>query len=392
MFTPRSPCGSTVIQACELHSFSRHVTDNFKGHDVSLLLDSSNDQLTNVKDACAMLLSIYHPALHVLGISTVNGNAPLEKVTKNGLSVLEAIGATDVPLYAGAKFPFCRAIRSAPEVHGESGLAGTDLLPSPTCQPQSGNTVNAMRDALLSCPPNTAWLVAVGPLTNVALLFAMYPEVAGHLKGLSIMGGGIGHGFAPHVSMGPPYIDENGKSHDRHGNYTPFAEFNIWADCESARSVFLNPVLKSKTFLIPLDVSHQAYTTKKVRDMLLNGKQGPTRLRTMYNELLIYFAGTYEDEWGMDEGPPLHDPLAVAVLLADHTDPDLRIEFNDNGGERWDLDVVLSGLQEGRTVATKLQKGTPGVMIPRSLDMDKFWNALESCMAKADEKTGHAKL
>lgn len=103
-----------------------------------------------------MLLSIYHPALHILGVSTVNGNAPLENVTKNGLSVLEAIGATDVPLYAGAKGPFCRTIRSAPEIHGESGLAGTELLPTATCKPRSGNTINAMRDALLSTPPNTA--------------------------------------------------------------------------------------------------------------------------------------------------------------------------------------------------------------------------------------------
>ena len=339
-----------------------------------------------------MLLSIYHPALRILGISTVNGNAPLENVTKNGLSVLEAIGATEVPLYAGARLPFCREIRSAPEIHGESGLAGTDLLPVATCKPQPGNTINAMRDALMSCPPNSAWLVAVGPLTNVALLFAMYPEVATHIKGLSIMGGGIGHGFAPHVSMGPPYVDEGGKSHDRYGNYTPFAEFNIWADAESARSIFLIQVLKCKTFLIPLDVSHQACTTKKVRDMLLHGKQGPTRLRTMFNELLIYFAGTYENAWGMDQGPPLHDPLAVAILLADHPDPEVRINFNDSNGERWDLDVVLSGLEEGRTVATKLEQGKPGAFIPRSLDMDKFWLTLEACMAKADEKTGYVKL
>jgi uridine nucleosidase len=339
-----------------------------------------------------MLLSIYHPALHVLGISTVNGNAPLDKVTKNGLSVLEAIGASDVPLYAGAEVPFCREIRSAPEVHGESGLAGTDLLPRASSQPRLGNTINAMRDALLSCPPNTAWLVATGPLTNAALLFATYPEVARHIKGLSIMGGAIGHGFAPHVSMGPPYIDGSGKSHPRHGNYTPFAEFNVWADCESARSVFLNPVLKLKTFVIPLDVSHQAYTTQRVRHMLLNGKRGPTRLRTMFYELLNYFADTYKHEWGMDQGPPLHDPLAVAILLADHPDPDVRIRFDDNGGERWHVDVVLSGLEEGRTVATKLQEGTAGVMIPRSLDMDKFWSVLESCMARADEKMGYAKL
>ncbi|KAK5052641.1 hypothetical protein LTR84_002506 [Exophiala bonariae] len=343
-------------------------------------------------DACAILLSIYHPALRILGISTVNGNAPLGKVTRNALSVLEAIGATEVPVYAGASIPFCREIRSAPEVHGESGLAGTELLPDPTCKAQSGSAVNAMRDALLSCPPNSAWLVAVGPLTNIALLFAMYPEVAAHVKGLSVMGGAVGNGFAPEIYLGPPYVDESGKTQDRCGNYTPFAEFNVWADPESARSVFLIPELKQKTFLIPLDVSHQAYTTKKARQLLLHGNKGVTRLRAMFNELFIYVAGTYEDAWGMDDGAPLHDPLAVALILADYPDPEIRIDFDDNNGERWSVDVVLSGLEEGRTIVTKLKEGTPGVLIPRSLDVNKFWLTLESCMAKADEKTGYVKL
>ena len=112
----------------------------------------------------------------------------------------------------------------------------------------------------------------------------------------------------------------------------------------------------------------------------------------MFNELLIYFAGTYENAWGMDQGPPLHDPLAVAILLAEHPDPEVRIDFNDNNGERWDLDVVLSGLEEGRTTATKLEPGQPGAFIPRSLDMDKFWLTLEACMAEADQKTGYVKL
>ncbi|OQE26557.1 hypothetical protein PENSTE_c005G09037 [Penicillium steckii] len=344
-------------------------------------------------DACAMLMSIYHPALRILGISTVNGNAPLENVTKNGLSVLEAIGATDVPLYKGAKEPFCRPVRSAAEVHGASGLAGTDLLPKATIDVQPGNTINAMRDSLLSCPPNTAWLVAVGPLTNAALLFAVYPEVAAHIKGISIMGGGVGGDeFAPHVDLGPDYTDEEGRQCRRHGNYTPFAEFNVWADIESAASVFLNPVLKPKTFLIPLDVSHQAYTTPEAREMLLQGKKGPTRMRTMFNELLVFVAETYRQGWGMDTGAPLHDPLAVAILLADHPDSDIRIDFNDNNGERWDIDVVLGGTQEGRTVATKVEHGKPGVMIPRSLDTAKFWKVLESCMAIADKKTGYAKI
>ena len=60
---------------------------------------------------------------------------------------------------------------------------------------KEGNAILAMREALLAQPPQTAWLVATGPLTNAALLFATFPEVARHVAGLSIMGGAVGGGF-----------------------------------------------------------------------------------------------------------------------------------------------------------------------------------------------------
>ena len=121
------------------------------------------------------------------------GNAPLEKTTKNALAVLEAIGKPTVPVFPGAKNPFGRTLHTATDIHGESGIDGTDLLPSPTRKALTHcNAINEMKDALMSCPPNTAWLVTTGTLTNAALMFAIYPEVASHIKGLSIMGGAIG--------------------------------------------------------------------------------------------------------------------------------------------------------------------------------------------------------
>lgn len=265
-------------------------------------------------------------------------------------------------------------------------MAGTDLLPQPVRSALTHcNAISEMREALLSCPENTAWLVASGPLTNVALLFATFPEVAHHIKGLSIMGGAVGHGFTS-VSMGPPYMDGDGKLHPRSGNRTPFAEFNIWCDPESAQSVLRNPVLHDKTVLIPLDLTHQAYATSKIQGMLLHGEQGPSRLRRMFNELLMFFAHTYAEVFHLTEGPPLHDPLAVAVLLSRHEDPAVSIDFSDHGGERWDVNVVLEGEQIGRTVIAPAKHG---VIIPRSLDLDTFWTVLEQCMARADEATGY---
>ena len=341
-------------------------------------------------DACAILFAAYHPELELLGISTVYGNAPLEKTTQNALAVLQAIGKPAIPVFPGATNPFGRTIHTAADIHGESGLDGTDLLPQPTRKALNHcNAIREMRDTLMSCPPNTAWLVATGSMTNAALMFATFPEVASHIKGLSIMGGAIGNGFTP-VTMGTPFTDEAGELHPRIGNWTHFAEFNIWCDPAAARSLLQHAILRPKTVVIPLDVSHQAYATKDIQDLLLHGRDNhpaePTRLRRMYNELLMFFASTYANVFGVKEGPPLHDPIAVAALLADHPDPSVRIEIDDGGGERWDVDVVLEGQELGRTVAKPSETGT---IIPRSLDIRKFWTELEKCMGRADEATGY---
>lgn len=106
---------------------------------------------------------------------------------------------------------------------GETGLDGTTLLPKPT-QPyvRDPPAIIAMRDALLAQPAHTAWVVATGTLTNVALLFAAFPDVAEHVAGLSIMGASVGNGFTP-VPISRKPGDEK-----RTGNITPYAEFNVY--------------------------------------------------------------------------------------------------------------------------------------------------------------------
>lgn len=110
------------------------------------------------------------------------------------------------------------------DIHGESGLDGTDLLPQPlTPAIRDVSAVDAMAKALKAEPAGTAWLVATGSMTNVAMLFAKHPELVGHIKGLSIMGGAIGGGFTTAVYG---VVDNIA----RIGNWTQFAEFNIFVD------------------------------------------------------------------------------------------------------------------------------------------------------------------
>jgi uridine nucleosidase len=349
------------------------------------------------------LLASYHPALELIGVSTVYGNASLDRTTRNALSVLEAIGKSEICVYPGASKPFCRVAHHAPEIHGvqqrlaalayadstsgESGLDGTDLLPLPSRKPVTHcNAIKDMKEALLAYPPNTAWLVATGALTNVALLFATFPEVASHLRGLSIMGGAVGNGFT-NVPLGPSFTNSSGEVQARIGNHTPYAEFNIWCDPESAQSVFRNPILQSKTVLIPLDVTHQAFATKVEQEMVLHGTFGrrtcPSNVRQMYHDLLMFFAKTYADVFGLEDGPPLHDPLAVAVLVHDCSDASTRVKFDDNGGERWDVQVELAGDEIGRT---RISPAKEGILIPRTLDLKHFWKVINECLDMIDEK------
>lgn len=249
-----------------------------------------------------------------------------------------------------------------------------------------GSTIDAMAKALLATPPKTAWLVAVGAMSNIGHLLVSHPQIAAHVAGLSIMGGAIGSEFTS-APLGK--VDDR----ERFGNYTAFAEFNILCDPEAAALIFTNDVLAAKTVLIPLDVTHQVLANKDVQS-LLKGKE-ETRMRTMFLELLNFFASTYAEVFGIVEGPPLHDPLAVAVVLDGIAGVEVPFyDFKEQGTrERYHVEVITDGTHEealsgmtqtGRTIATLLEPGKEGVKIPRGLNVERFWKLIEECMTSAD--------
>lgn len=345
---------------------------------------------TGHDDAFAILLAAQSPDVQLLGISTVYGNAPLSKTTHNTRAILKAIGREDVPVYAGAAKPFCREASHASDIHGESGLDGTTCLPNPTAPVKTDRTaVDAMYQALIATPKGTAWVVPTGALTNAALLFAVHPDLNEHVAGVSIMGGAIGSGFTD-----APLGAISGEG-ERFGNITPYAEFNIYIDPESAKSLLQNTVLAPKTTLITLDLTHRFLATQEVQKALLHGyKQSsndtqPSLPRKLFVEILTFFAKTYANVFGITAGPPVHDVLAVAATFA----PSL---FKDNDGERFDVGVVTDGSHDktrtmmtsasqiGRTNATSIPSGKGGVRIPRDLDCDAVWRMIDECLNRAE--------
>ncbi|PHH81406.1 hypothetical protein CDD83_3586 [Cordyceps sp. RAO-2017] len=286
------------------------------------------------------------------------------------------------------------------DIHGDSGLAGTALLPEPACRPSPVPAVEAMAAALRRQPPGTAWVVATGALTNVGALVRDHPDLVPRLAGLSLMGGSLGGGFSD-APMGAVAHAA------RIGNVSPYAEFNMLVDPEAAALVFRCPDLAAKTTVVPLDLSHQVLATDRVRRLLLYGADadaeaagpGKTTLRTMLVELLYFFAKTYSDVFGITAGPPLHDPIAVAAVLIGTPDEIPFAEWDADRSaaprhaERFDVAVVTDGSfeearsgekQTGRTLATALPPGRPGVRIPRSLDVARFWQVVEECVQRAD--------
>jgi inosine-uridine nucleoside N-ribohydrolase len=234
-------------------------------------------------DAVALMLACGHPGLDLLAVTTVAGNVPLEKTTRNALRVLSLVGCTDVPVGAGASEPLARPLHTAEDIHGKSGLDGPEEIPESTFEPDERGAVELIA-ATLRTSPEPVTLVPVGPLTNIATFLREHPELRDRIARISLMGGSIGL-----------------------GNTTPAAEFNIYVDPEAARGVFESglPITMSG-----LDVTHQADAGPDERERL----RATGRVGGVVAGFMDFFATAYEGVFGFD-APPLHDPVAVAAVI-----------------------------------------------------------------------------
>lgn len=229
-------------------------------------------------DAIAVVVAARHTEL--LGITTVAGNAPLELTTRNALVMRDLLGI-DVAVHRGASRPLLAPPRHAGYVHGASGLDGADL-PAPS-RPEDGD--DAVGFIVETCRRREGtWLVATGPLTNVALALRRAPDLAEKVGGVSLMGGGT------------------------FGNRTAVAEFNVWADPEAAAIVmgYGGPLV-----MCGLDVTHQVQATP---ERIAAVRALPGRLAAVLADLLAYFSEGYVRRHQNMAGAAVHDPCAVMAL------------------------------------------------------------------------------
>ena len=170
-------------------------------------------------------------------------------------------------------------------------------------------------------------------------------------------------------------------------------------DPEASEAIFSNPIVAPKTTIIPIDLTHQVLASPAVQSRVLHGSDPsipPTQLRKLFHDLLVFFASTYHTAFGLTAGPPLHDPLAVAVVLStlNPTFVSQRpaLKFDDNGGERFCIHIITDGVhghdgavtgQLGRSVAAPAE--SHGVAIPRGVDVEAFWELILECIKEADQ-------
>lgn len=253
-------------------------------------------------DAIAILLALASPEIELVAVTTVSGNQTLDKTTNNALRILEFAGRSDIPVYAGADAPLVRQRDVAAHVHGESGLDGPDL-PQPSRAAQAQHAIAFLGDVYRG--DGKPVLVATGPLTNVGLLFATYPEA--RPERIVLMGGSIGE-----------------------GNRTPAAEFNIWADPEAAQRVFAEGL---DTTMVGLDVTHRAL----IEDAHTEQLRGAGRVGAMVAQLMDFYARFHKARYPDLAGSPMHDPVCVAHLIDPTllTVKDAFVEVDTSTGPSW---------------------------------------------------------
>ena len=264
----------TVFTAVAGASFCYHRT--MTPTPIILDVDPGHD------DAVALMLACGAPELEVRAVTTVAGNVPLQKTTRNALRVLSLIGREDVPVGVGAEAPLVRPLRTAENIHGESGLDGPEIA-EPTFAPDERGAVRLMADVMeKSTEPVT--LVPTGPLTNIATLLEEHPRLGEKISRIVLMGGSMGL-----------------------GNTTPAAEFNIYVDPEAARIVFESGL---PVTMVGLDVTHEAGAgAEEIQRLRALGRVGEVAA-----ELVTFFTGTYRKVFGFS-APPIHDAVAVAELI-----------------------------------------------------------------------------
>ena len=224
-----------------------------------------------IDDSLAIMLALSCDQIEVLGITIVCGNSPTEMGAGNAAKVLRQMNRLDIPIFTGERTPLKRDYVNALDTHG-------------------ADAVSFLEETILNTHCN---VIALGPMTNLARLIQKNPTAFAAIDELVSMGGAF-------------------KSH---GNCSPVAEYNYWADPDAAALVYETAAMQNRLIhMVGLDVTRQIVLTPDLISYLkrLDSKTGS------FVEAITKFYLDFHWEWEHMIGCVINDPLAVAYF-ADHS-------------------------------------------------------------------------
>jgi inosine-uridine nucleoside N-ribohydrolase len=265
-----------------------------------------------IDDAMALLFLRRRADVALLALTTVFGNADIATTTRNALYLVERFGL-DTPVYRGAADPLVAKRRpGAAHVHGHDAFGDTNLAAGFAGEPAAGPAHEAII-RLVRAQPGEVSILAIGPLTNLALAIRQDPGIAPLVREIVIMGGAFGHG-------------------SRGGNVSPVAEANIAGDPHAADVVLTAPW---PVTMVGLDVTSACiFPAARAWDMAGSGAAGQ-----FLWDISRGYEALYREHDGLD-GACLHDVAAALRLV----EPDL---FETARGP---IRVVPDGIAAGQTI------------------------------------------
>ena len=267
-----------------------------------------------IDDTAAIFFALASPdEIRIDCFTTVFGNCSVEMATRNCLALLDVVGRADLPVYRGAERPLLRGPRYAPHIHGDDGFGGHAASYPPGRDVTGGGAVEQIIERVMAAPGELT-LVALGPLTNVALALKLEPRLAGALRELVLMGGAV---RVP-------------------GNVTPVASANLANDPEAAAVVYGSgaPIVQ-----VGLDVCRPCVVTHAHLDRIRAADTRATRLLTTVSDSIQQ---NYRREYADEDGARFNDLPCMAYVV----DPSL---FR---GERIRVEIETTGTYAyGQTIA-----------------------------------------
>lgn len=290
-----------------------------------------------IDDAQAIMMAYNHPNVKIEAITTVSGNVGVELTTANALKTLDILGAEPIPVYPGAKTGLVETGANASFVHGEDGLGDVGIPESKRkCQDEPA-ALALIR--LAKENPGELDLLAIGPLTNLALALRLDPELPSRYKRLVIMGGA--------------YLGQGNTEN-------PPAEFNIFSDPDAAKVVFDNwPKFSMVSWEATID---HGFTFDELQLLFDLGTPNSLFLEKVTQKTLNFLKTVIKGSMSFAA-----DPLAMAVLM----EPEIVVDSQEKF-----VQIERHGsLSRGMTVVDwyDMHKHPPNVEIIRKVNMDRFY-------------------